>query len=136
MRAFALTVAAALLTLGVSRAEAQSCTSPQPAPTAGLTWACIGGGWVPQSAPVAPPRTTVELPRFDQPTPAVPFRLSHRYTRGTTDVRIIGTGQLPDGVSVLFALCNEEGDGCFFKGDVRMFLSHATAKDWTDHGPY
>ena len=108
-----------------------TCPTTQPGPA----WVCHNGGWLPPGhpdIPVGPPPP----PPFEQQEPAKPFRLNFRYTRGTTDVRIVGTGQLPDGVNVLFALCNTEGDGCFFKGMIRMFLTNATAADWTDNGPY
>jgi hypothetical protein len=106
---------------------AQPCTTVQP----GADWVCVDGGWRPANQVPQPP----PVPPY-QPAPDVPFLLGHRYTRGTTDVRISGTGQLPDGVSVLFALCLETGDGCYARGEVRMFLSNATAKGWTHLGPY
>ncbi len=117
-----------------SLAAAQTCTTPKP----GAEWVCVNGGWLPPGHPGIPQTPATPAPQpppTNQPTPDLPFFLGHRYTRGTTDVRIIGTGQF-EGTSVLFAICNAEGDGCFFKGYIRMFLSNATSKDWTDLGPY
>lgn len=136
-----LLIAAALTALSLSTdAAAQSCTTPQPGPIAGQSWVCHNGGWLPPAlaptpAPL-PPAPAPAPPTFDQPQPKRAFFLGHRYTRGTTDVRIVGSGQMPGGVSVLFALCNEEGDGCFYQGMIRSFLANADSSDWTNHGPY
>lgn len=136
MRALLIAV---VVTLGVAvHAEAQTgtCTTPQPGPN----WVCVSGGWLPPGHPGIP--TTPPPPPIDQPQPAVPFRIGHRYTRnvsGTaTDVYISGAGQTRGGVSVLFAECAQEGDGCLFKGHIRMFLSNASAADWADitNAPY
>ena len=122
--------------LAAAVTAAQPCTTVQPSPA----FVCVNGGWLPPGhpnipAPVGEPPVP-PAPPIDQPAPRRAFWVGHRYTRGTTDVRIVGTGQLPEGVAVLFALCNEEGDGCFFKGMVRMFLANADSTGWTHHGPY
>lgn len=120
--------------LAAAVTAAQPCTTVQPGPD----WVCRDGGWIPANqvpAPVAEPPVP-PAPPIDQPAPRRAFWVGHRYTRGTTDVRIVGAGQLPEGVAVLFALCNEEGDGCFFKGMVRMFLANADSTGWELRGPY
>lgn len=124
----ALLVAAQL----VAAKPAVACTTPNPGPG----WFCTAeGGWLP---PDRAPKTPAPAPAPDPvvvPTPDNTFWLGFRYTRGTSDVRIIGNGQF-NGVAVVFAYCNEVGDGCYYKGDVRMFLANASATDWTNLGPY
>lgn len=108
------------------------CHTVQPGPQ----WVCQAGGWLPPGHPDLAPPPAPQTPPDTPPQPKRAFWLGHRYTRGTTDVRIIGAGQLPEGVPVVFALCDTEGDGCFFAGMVRMFLANTESSDWTDHGPY
>jgi hypothetical protein len=140
MRAFLI---ALTVTLGVSAhgfAQSLSCTTPKP----GDGWVCVGGGWLPPGHPDIPKTDvpTPDVPPPNQPTPDVPFKIGHRYTRNASGtpvtVYIMGAGQMENGLSVLFAECRTEGDGCYFKGMVRLFLSNATAKDWLDvtNNPY
>ncbi len=106
------------------------CTTVQPGPD----WVCLNGGWRPANQVPNPPGT--DIPKPNQPTPDVPFRVGRRYWRSAsgnpTDVYIAGAGQLPDGTTVLFAVCRSVGDVCFEAGAVRMFLTNATAKEWQD----
>lgn len=130
----------AALVLGVvvlaaeAGAQSPTCLTPRPGPA----WVCVDGGWLPPGHPGIPTTTPTPAPAPQPvavPTPENTFWLNHRYVRGTTDVQIIGTGQYA-GYPVVFAYCNAEGDGCFFKGLVRMFPSNASAVDWTNLGPY
>lgn len=136
---FALTVAALLASVPVASAQTLTCQTPSPGPS----WACVGGGWLPPGHPGIPPSTDIpKPPTFNQPAPTVPFKIGHRYTRnasGTpTDIYVMGAGQTIAGVGVLFAECRSEGDGCLFKGHIRLLLSNADAKDWEDvtNSPY
>lgn len=127
---------AAVVILGWSvNAEAQTCQTVQPGPT----WVCVNGGWLPPGHPAIPttatPTPAPAPPTTSVPLPKVAFKLGSRYTRGTADVRIVGSGQI-QGAPVLFAYCNEVGDGCFFQGFIRTFPAYAEAQDWTDYGPY
>ena len=122
----ALLLAAQLATLSTP-----ACPTVQPGPA----WVCVGGGWRPANQVPAPP--TLDVPPPHQPAPDVPFRIGRRYYRNAsganpTDVYISGAGQLEDGTSVLFAVCRAIGDGCYAAGQVRLFLSNASAKDWED----
>lgn len=134
MRSALLTASVFVLALGVSHADAQSCTSIQP----GADWFCVNGGWRPANqVPVPTDPGGYVGPKPHQPTPDVPFKIGRRYWRNAsgvnpTDVYIAGAGQLADGTSVLFAVCRTVGDGCFEAGTVRLFLSNATAKGWED----
>ena len=124
--------------LYVTEAAAQTCTTPKPNDIAGQPWVCVNGGWLPpghQDIPKAPV-PDAPPPPIDQPAPKRSFWLGHRYTRGTTDISIVGTGQAPKGVNVLFAMCNQLGDGCVYKGEIRMLLANAESTEWTLHGPY
>jgi hypothetical protein len=115
----------ALLLVAQLVALPAACPTVQPSPA----FVCVNGGWLPPGHPDIP---VVDVPKPNQPAPAVPFRIGRRYVRGTTDVFILGAGQLPDGVTVLVAQCREVGDGCFYAGQLRLFLSNATAADWTE----
>jgi hypothetical protein len=121
----ALFLAAQLVALPV-------CTTVQPSPA----FVCVNGGWLPPGHPGIPAAPPVDVPPPNQPTPAVPFRIGRRYTRnasGTpTTVFIMAAGQLPDGVTVLVAQCEGQGDGCFYPGMLRLFLSNTSAADWTE----
>lgn len=133
MHRLLLTVAA-LLIMGVSESAAQTCTTPNP----GAGFVCVKGGWLPPGHPDVPKPTTEE-PKPDPPQPKRTFWMGHRYTRnasGTpTDISIVGSGQLA-GSPVLFAHCNEVGDGCFWKGLIRALPANAESSDWTHLGPY
>jgi hypothetical protein len=131
--------AAALVLVAASSSFAQTspCTTVKP----GADWVCIQGGWVPANQ--VPPTPTVDVPKPHQPTPDVPFRIGRRYWRNAsgvnpTDIYISGAGQLEDGTSVLFAVCRLVGDGCYSVGEVRLFLSNSSARDWEDrtNSPY
>lgn len=129
----ALTVAALLVSATLAQAQTSPCLTASPGPS----WVCVNGGWLPPGHPGIPTGTGAPAPPPpNQPAPAVPFKIGHRYTRnasGTpTDVYIMGAGQTIAGVGVLFAECRSEGDGCLFKGHVRLFLSNATAEGWED----
>lgn len=110
-------------------ATAVPCTTPQPAPTAGLTWVCAGGGWIPQAAPAPPP----------PPVDTAPFRLGRRYTRVINDalvtIHVAGSGQLADGASVVFAqVCLYLSDlaPCSVGGPLLLFPTNAPHTGWTE----
>jgi hypothetical protein len=108
-------------------------TCPTPNPGAGFV--CQNGQWLPPNHPLvtsAPPPSALPPQPPDMPPYGQRFRVGRRYQRGTTDVSIIGTAQLPDGVAVLVALCLQDGDGCYGPGYVRLFLYEAAASDWRD----
>jgi hypothetical protein len=130
MRALTLTVAALLACAVNASAQSPSCPTQHPGPG----FVCVGGQWLPPGHPSIPttPPPAIDVPPPSQPAPPVPFRIGRRYVRGTTDVYIAGAGQLRNGLTVLFAECLQLGDGCYAKGEVRMFLSNATAVGWTD----
>lgn len=136
MRRLLITAAVLTVLVAATDAAAQACTTPNPGPS----FVCVNGGWKPAGHPDIPttvtPTPAPAPPTFDQPSPRRTFWIGHRYTRTTTDIRIVGSGQLPGGVPVLFALCNTAGDGCFFEGMIRALTANAESSDWTDHGPY
>ncbi len=121
-----------MIAIAAAVAAALTCTTPRPGPD----WVCVAGGWLPPGHPSVPV-TAPAPPPPHQPTPDVPFKIGRRYWRNAsganpTDIYIAGAGQLPDGTSVLFAMCRALGDGCYEVGQVRLFLANATAADWED----
>jgi hypothetical protein len=131
-----LLIAAAVVLVSASSAFAQNqnCTTVQPSPA----FVCVDGGWLPPNHPNLPAAVPpTNLPPADPSAPPYGqrFRVGRRYVRGTSDVFIAGAGQLADGTSVLFAICQAEGDNCFQVGFVRTFLAIANANDWREQQP-
>jgi hypothetical protein len=133
----------ALLLAAQLATTAPACLTVQPSPA----FVCVEGGWLPPGHPRIPVQddTTRAPVRVEGPpltpydatdprqNPYLPrFRVGHRYQRGTSDIHIAGTGQLPDGAAVLFAVCLAEGDSCYGVGYVRMFPYNVNATDWIE----
>ena len=114
--------------LAAAVTASQPCTTVQPSPA----FVCVNGGWLPPGHP--------GIPKVDPPPPVVDptrFRVGRRYVRtyesaAPTDLFIAGTGQLPDGNTVLFATCLAVGDGCFAVNYVRVIPANANANDFTE----
>lgn len=118
--------------LAAQLATTPACTTVQPSPA----FICQDGGWLPPGHPsIKAPQPTLPPVDPNEPPYGQRFRVGRRYVRGTSDVFIAGTGQLPDGLNVLFAICQQVGDSCFAVGYVRLFPIGLNAADWYDVTP-